>query len=68
LPKIEKNEFIQAEDEIWQSLDSLGLKPGISRFIPNVKITKIQKFQGLRVLVNINVSSKYSHQKKSGLF
>ena len=31
--RLKKNEFIQAEDGIWRSLDSLGLKPGISLFL-----------------------------------
>ncbi len=28
--RLKKNEFILGEDEIWHSLDSLGLKPGVS--------------------------------------
>lgn len=47
--RLKKNEFIQGEDEIWQPLDSLGLKPGISRFLPNIKVTKTQKIQGFNV-------------------
>lgn len=46
---MKRNEFIQGEDEIWQPLDSLGLKPGISRFMPNIKVTKTQKIQGFNV-------------------
>jgi hypothetical protein len=41
--RLKNNEFIQGEDEIWQPLDSLGLKPGISRFLPNIKMTKTEK-------------------------
>lgn len=47
--RLKKNEFIQAQDEIWQDLDSLGLTPGISRFIPNCQVTKTQKISGFNV-------------------
>jgi hypothetical protein len=38
--RLKKNEFIQNEDEIWHSLDSLGLEPGVSLFLQNIKVTK----------------------------
>jgi hypothetical protein len=47
--RLKKNEFIQAQNEIWQSLDSLGLKPGISLFMPNIKVTKTSQIQGFNV-------------------
>ncbi|MDP8964841.1 MAG: IS4 family transposase [Cyanobacteriota bacterium] len=56
--RLKKNEFIQSEDEIWQSLDSLGLKPGISRFLPNIKVTKTQKIQGF------NVAAKWQRTRR----
>ena len=56
--RLKKNEFIQAEDGIWRSLDSLGLKPGISLFLSNVSVTKTQKIQGF------NVAAKYQRSLK----
>lgn len=47
--RLKKNEFIQAEDGIWQELNNLGLKPGISLFLENMKVTKTQKLQGFNV-------------------
>jgi hypothetical protein len=34
---LRKKEFIQVEEGIWQALDSLGLKPGISLCCPIAK-------------------------------
>lgn len=56
--RLKKNEFIQAEDEIWHSLDSLGLKPGISHFLTNIKVTKTEKIQGF------NVAAKWKRSLK----
>ena len=53
-----KNEFIQSENGNWQSLDSLGLKPGISLFLSNVKVTKTQKIQGFNVAAKCQRSLK----------
>ena len=47
--RLKKNEFIQNEDEIWHSLDSDGLEPGISLFLPNIKVTKSQKIPGFNL-------------------
>jgi hypothetical protein len=47
--RLKKNEFIQNENEIWQSLDSLGLSPGVSLFLRNIKVTKSQKIQGFNL-------------------
>jgi Transposase DDE domain len=47
--RLKKNEFIQNEDEDWQSLDSLGLKPGVSLFLPNIRVTKSQKIAGFNL-------------------
>ena len=57
--RLRKNEFIKAEDEIWRSLDSLGLKPGISWFLPNVKVTKAPKIQGF------NVAAKWQRTRQN---
>lgn len=59
--RLKKNEFIQAENEMWQTLDSLGLKPGVSWFFPNVKVTKTPKIQGF------NVASKWQRSLKGNL-
>jgi hypothetical protein len=31
--RLKKNEFIEIEDDVWQELNDLGLKPGVSFFI-----------------------------------
>lgn len=56
--RLKKNEFIQNEDEIWHSLDSLGLEPGISLFLQNIKVTKSQKIQGF------NLAAKWKRSLK----
>ena len=47
--RLKKNEFVQAEDGIWQELKSLGLKPGISWFLPNCQVTKTHKVSGFNI-------------------
>ena len=47
--RLKKNEFIQNEDGIWHSLDSLGLEPGVSLFLQNIKVTKSHKIQGFNL-------------------
>jgi hypothetical protein len=47
--RLKKNEFIQHKDEIWQSLQNFGLKPGISLFLQNIKVTKTQKVSGFNI-------------------
>jgi len=39
--RLRKNEFIQKETDIWIELKDLGLVPGISIFLPGIKVTKI---------------------------
>ncbi|MBN3957427.1 MAG: IS4 family transposase [Nostoc sp. NMS8] len=56
--RLKKNEFILGEDEIWHSLDSLGLEPGVSLFLQNIKVTKSQKVQGL------NLAAKWKRKLK----
>ncbi len=56
--RLKKNEFIQNEDEIWHSLDSLGLEPGVSLFLQNIKVTKTQKFTGF------NLAAKWQRSLK----
>lgn len=56
--RLKKNEFIQNEDEIWHSLDSLGLKPGVSLFLQNIKVTKAQKIAGF------NLAGKWQRELK----
>lgn len=47
--RLKKTEFVQGENDIWLSLNELGLKPGISLFLQNVKVTKTQKLAGFNV-------------------
>ncbi|MCW5318017.1 IS4 family transposase [Nostoc sp. KVJ3] len=56
--RLKKNEFIQNEDEILYSLDSLGLEPGVSLFLQNIKVTKSQKIQGF------NLAAKWKRKLK----
>lgn len=56
--RLKKNEFIQNEDEIWYSLDSLGLEPGVSLFLQNIKVTKSQKVPGF------NLAAKWKRKLK----
>jgi hypothetical protein len=42
--RLRKNEFIQKETDIWIELKDLGLVPGISIFLPGIKVTKIKGF------------------------
>lgn len=47
--RLKKNEFIQQEEGKWQELNELGLKPGISLFIEEIKITKTSKVAGFNL-------------------
>lgn len=47
--RLKKNEFIEIEYGVWQELDDLGLKPGISFFIEGIKVTKTQKIGGFNL-------------------
>ena len=47
--RLKKNEFIAKENEDWKELNALGLKPGISLFIQNIKVTKTQKIGGFNI-------------------
>jgi hypothetical protein len=66
--RLKKNEFILGEDEIWHSLDSLGLEPGVSLFLQNIKVTKTRKFAGFNLAAKWQrYRSKDGQQKKGGL-
>lgn len=47
--RLKKNEFIARENEEWSELNALGLKPGNSLFVEDVKVTKTQKIGGFNV-------------------
>lgn len=47
--RLKKNENIEAENKSWQSLDDLGLTPGISWFSSNIKVTKTKQIEGFNV-------------------
>ena len=44
--RLKKSEFIASKNGSWQQLAQLGLKPGISVFLPEIKVTKSQKVSG----------------------
>ncbi|BAZ02090.1 transposase [Tolypothrix tenuis PCC 7101] len=56
--RLKKSEFIQYKDGIWHSLDSLGLKAGVSLFLQNIKVTKSQKVPGF------NIAAKWKRKLK----
>jgi hypothetical protein len=47
--RLKNKELIQAKSGIWQDLNSLGLKPGISQLLANCQVTKTQKISGFNV-------------------
>ncbi len=47
--RLKKNENIEIENGSWQSLDDLGLTPGISWFYSNIKVTKTKQIEGFNV-------------------
>lgn len=47
--RLKKTEFIEIEDGVWEELNALGLKPGVSLFIEGVKVTKTQKIHGFNI-------------------
>jgi hypothetical protein len=47
--RLKNNEFVENENEIWHFLDSLVLKPGVSLFLQNLRVTKSQKIQGFNL-------------------
>lgn len=47
--RLKKTENIELEDGIWRSLDNLGLKPGISLFYQNAKVTKTKQIKGFNL-------------------
>lgn len=47
--RLKKNEFIEIKNGSWHCLDKLGLKPGISLFYNNIKVTKTKKIEGFNV-------------------
>jgi hypothetical protein len=61
--RLKKNEFIESSNNSWCQLDDLGLKPGISFFRENVKVTKNQglKFKGF------NIAAKWKKKYKGSL-
>ena len=40
--RLKKNENVELENGIWQSLNNLGLKPGTCLFYSNIKVTALQ--------------------------
>ena len=47
--RLKKNENIEIENQNWQSLNNLGLTPGVSRFYSNIKVTKTKQVEGFNV-------------------
>ncbi len=47
--RLKKNENIEMKNEKWQSLDDLGLTPGVSWFYSNIKVTKTKQIEGFNV-------------------
>jgi hypothetical protein len=47
--RLKKNENIEIENGIWCQLNHLGLKPGISIFIKDFKVTKTKQISGFNI-------------------
>ena len=47
--RLKKDTFIQRESEIWQELNDLGLKPGMSLYLQGMKVTKSFRFEGFNI-------------------
>lgn len=47
---LKKNEFVEVKNEIWLTLNELGLLPGISGFLQGVRVTKQQGFARFNVV------------------
>ena len=53
--RLKKTEFIEREDGVWEELNDLELKPGVSLFIEGV-VTKTQRVRGF------NIAAKWQHK------
>jgi len=47
--RLKKDTFIQRADEVWQELNDLGLKPGVSFYLQGMKVTKSLKIAGFSI-------------------
>ena len=47
--RLKENEQFELKNNLWVQLKSCGLKPGISFFLENVKITKTHKVEGFSI-------------------
>ena len=47
--RLKKDTFIQTEAGIWQPLNNLGLKPGVSFYLQGMKVTKSRGFKGFNI-------------------
>lgn len=54
--RLKKNEFVEVKTEFWLELNNLGLSPGISFFLKEVKVTKQKGF------VSFNVACKWKRK------
>jgi len=54
--EVEKDEFVEVENNVWQELDGLGLEPGISLFLEGVKVTKTKQIAGFNLACKWNVN------------
>lgn len=64
--RLKKSEFIELEQGMWLEVNQLGLKPGISLFIPGVKVTKSHNFLAFNLACKWQRSLKKS--SKEGWF
>lgn len=58
--RLKKNEFIELFNKVWCQLDDIGLRPGISFFIENVKVTKNQALK----FIGFNIAGKWQKKYK----
>jgi hypothetical protein len=66
--RVKKSENLEVASGIWQPLENLGLKPGISLFLENVKMTKTKKVEGFNLASKWKKRSMVLLLKRAGLF
>jgi len=47
--RLKKSHYVEKEQDVWVELDALGLRPGISIFLPGVKITKTKNVRSFNL-------------------
>jgi hypothetical protein len=54
--RLKKSEYVKQEKEVWETLEKIGLAPGLSLYLKGVKVTKTKGFD------NINIAAKWKRK------